>query len=193
MNKSFIYGICAAFITFVLLKVGGSLLDKKPTVENEEIVLSLIDIGFLENTSSKPMPTHIITKHDGDQKETFTLGDLKGKPVILHFWATWCQPCKAELPFYNKFIAQHPEIKHVALTPDGTKSDAIKQFLSTNNHTNVPVMTDDKGAVAKYFGVQGFPSTLFINKEGQLVGLIAGIVDWKDSKTTELLLKTFAQ
>ncbi len=192
MNKSFIYGLCAAFITFILLKVGGSLLDKKPEMEHEEISLSLIDIGFLENTSNKQMPSHVITKHEGDKRETFTLANLKGKPVILHFWATWCQPCKAELPFYNKFITQHPEIKHVALTPDGATSDTIKRFLNTNNYTNVPVMTDDKGSIAKYFGVQGFPSTLFINKEGQLVGFIAGIVDWKDPKTTELLIKTFA-
>ena len=193
MNRSFVYGLCAALATFVLLKVGSSILDKKPIANAEDIPLTLLDIGFIKDSSSKQMPSHKITTHNNDNNETFTLPDLKGKPVILHFWATWCQPCKTELPFYNKFIEQHPEIKQVALTPDGSTKDTIKNFLKTNSYSNVPVMTDDKGSVAKYFGVQSFPSTLFINKEGKLVGTVTGIVDWNDPKTTELLIETFAQ
>lgn len=192
MNKNFIYGLCAAFVFLSVYKSGQSLLSKKGEVAQEEIPLSLIDINFSRETSSKSLPDIVIEKHENESKE-FKLADLKGKPVIVHFWATWCQPCQKELPYYNKFITAHEGIIHVALTPDGTKKEKIKSFFRQNGFKNIPVMTDKAGAISKYFEVKGFPTTLFINKEGTVVGRVTGIVDWQDPKTVELLLKTFAE
>ncbi|MDP5370397.1 MAG: hypothetical protein NWR39_02345, partial [Pseudomonadota bacterium] len=96
-------------------------------------------------------------------------------------------------PYYDKFIAAHKEIAHVALTPDGTTKEKSKAFFAQHGFKNIPVMTDKAGAVSRYFEIKGFPSTLFINKEGVLVGRVVGIVDWQDPKTVELLLKTFAE
>ncbi|MDP3371566.1 MAG: TlpA disulfide reductase family protein [Candidatus Paracaedibacteraceae bacterium] len=192
MNKNFIYGICAAFIVVSAYSTSKTLLNKSVTVEQEEVPLSLIDINFVRDSNPKSMPDYKITKH-GEKGEEFKLGDLKGKSVVVHFWATWCQPCQKELPFYDKFIASRPEIVHVALTPDGTKKDKIKAFFAQNGLKNIPVMTDEAGIISKYFETKAFPTTLFISKEGVLVGRIMGIVDWQDPKTVELLVKTFAE
>jgi thiol-disulfide isomerase/thioredoxin len=192
MNKNFIYGLCAAFVLISVYKSGQSLLSKTHYAEQEEIPLSLIDINFTRESNPKGMPDYVIEKHDKESKE-FKLGDLKGKPVVLHFWATWCQPCQKELPYYDKFIAARADIVHVALTPDGTAKEKIQGFFAQNGFRNIPVMTDKAGIISKYFEVRGFPTTLFINKEGTLVGRVMGIVDWQDPKTIELLLKTFAE
>ncbi len=192
MNKNFIYGLCAAFVIISAYKSSQSLLNKKDDVAQEEIPLSLIDINFSRETNSKSLPDIAIEKHGKESKE-FKLADLKGKPVVLHFWATWCQPCQKELPYYDKFIAANTEITHVALTPDGTTKEKIKAFFSQHGFKNIPVMTDKAGAVSKYFEVKGFPTSVFINKVGNVVGRVVGIVDWQDPKTVELLLKTFAE
>lgn len=192
MNRNFIYGICAAFIVVSAYSTSKTLLTRSVTVEQEEIPLSLIDINFVRDSKSKSMPDYKIKKYSNKDEE-FKLGDLKGKPVVVHFWATWCQPCQKELPFYDKFIASRPEIMHVALTPDGTTKDKIKAFFMQNGLKNIPVMTDEAGVISKYFEIKAFPTTLFINKEGNLIGRIMGIVDWQDPKTVELLVKTFAE
>ena len=192
MNKNFIYGLCAAFIIISAYQSSQSLLNKSKEIEQEEIPLSLLDINFVRDASSKGMPDYAITKHEKESTE-FKLEDLKGKPVVVHFWATWCGPCQKELPYYDKFIEAHAEIVHVALTPDGTTHDKIKAFFMQNGFKNVPVMTDKAGIISKYFDVKSFPTTLFINKEGKLVGRIMGIADWQDPKTVALLLKTFAE
>ncbi len=192
MNKNFIYGLCAAFVIISAYKSSQSLLNKKDDVVQEEIPLSLIDINFSRETNSKSLPDIAIEKHEKESKE-FKLADLKGKPVVLHFWATWCQPCQKELPYYDKFIAANTEITHVALTPDGTTKENIKAFFTRHGFKNVPVMTDKAGAISKYFEVKGFPTTVFINKVGNVIGRVVGIVDWQDPKTVELLLKTFAE
>lgn len=192
MNRTFVYGIFTAFIIVSAYKSSQTLLNKSEIIEKEEIPLSLIDINFVRDSKPKSMPDYKITKH-GDKSEEFKLGDLKGKPIIVHFWATWCQPCQKEMPHYDKFINAHPEIAHVALTPDGTTKDKIKAFLMQNGYRNIPVMTDDSGIISKYFETKAFPTTLFINKEGVLIGRIMGIVDWQDPKTAELLVKTLVE
>jgi len=192
MNKNFIYGLCAAFILVSAYKSGKNLLNKGDMVEEEEIPLSLIDINFSREKNPKGMPDYVITKHDKESKE-FKLADLKGKPVVIHFWATWCPPCKLELPHYDKFIPKNTEIVHVALTTDGKDKDEIKAFFAQNDLKNIPVMTDSAAIFSKYFSINANPTTLFINKEGKLVGRIIGVVDWQDPKTTALLLNTFAE
>jgi len=191
MNKIFIYGLFAGFVILSVYKSGISLLNKPGNAVQEEIPLSLIDINFTRDSNTKGMPDYVI-KHHQDEEKSLKLANLKGKPVVLHFWATWCEPCKKELPYYNKFIASNSDIVHVALTPDGTTKEKIVAFFAQNGLKNIPVMTDDSGIISKFFDVKAFPTTLFINKEGVLVGRVIGIVDWQDPKTMELLLQTFA-
>ena len=190
MKRTFLYGIFAAFVLIVVVKGGGMLLSKKG---NEETApeLTLLEINFVRDTDNKDLISTLITKHS-DPKEEIRLPNLKGKPVIVHFWATWCNPCIRELPHYNSFVKEHPEIVHIPLTPDGTTADKISAFYAQNSLKSLPIVTDDKGAVARYFEVKSFPTTLFINKEGKVVGRIIGIIDWNDKATTDLLLKTFA-
>jgi thiol-disulfide isomerase/thioredoxin len=191
MNKVFLYGIVTATVVLSVYKGGTMLLSKKDPLEDTETSLSLLEINFLrEAAAATALPTATLTKHDGDKTESFTLESLKGKPIIVHIWATWCGPCVKELPHYDAFVKDHPEISHVALTPDGTTVDNIKTFFKQKSLVNMPVLTDEKGVVSRTFGVKAYPTTILINKDGKVLGRVTGPVDWQDKRVCDLILKT---
>jgi thiol-disulfide isomerase/thioredoxin len=193
MNKNFLYGIAAAFIFLVVYKGGAVLLAKKPFNDTETQALTLLDINFLKETEQKELSASLLTKHGEEgKKEEIRLPDLKGKPVIVHFWATWCNPCVKELPEYDAFVKKYPEIVHLPVTPDNTPVEKIKEFYKQHSLSNLPVVTDEKAVMTRAFDVKNFPTTVFINKNGKVVGRIIGIVDWNHAETVALLMKTFA-
>ncbi len=109
------------------------------------------------------------------------LEDYKGKVVFLNFWATWCPPCRGELPNIQKLYEKYRSDKHVAILtivyPGGQekgKSD-LKEFISDNALT-VPVLFDD-GFIYSTFGIGSMPTTFMLDKEGKPYGYIEGALD----------------
>ena len=117
-----------------------------------------------------------------------TLSDYKGKVVFLNFWATWCPPCKEELPdieaLYQEYNLNEDEVVFIGVTnptsdeypynQDGTV-DEIKDFLTTNGYT-FPTVFDDSGAVLQNYNITAFPTTFLIDKEGNIVGYVPGMM-----------------
>ncbi|MDO8568449.1 MAG: TlpA disulfide reductase family protein [Dehalococcoidales bacterium] len=100
--------------------------------------------------------------------ETVSLNDFRGRPVLINFWASWCPPCRAEMPL----IQQLYENKDVAgkglaiLAIDiGEKPDVVEQFIKGNGLT-FPVLLDSQQIVAEKYNVGGIPTTFFIDKDG---------------------------
>ena len=111
-----------------------------------------------------------------------TLSDYKGKTVFINFWATWCPPCRAELPdiqkLYEEYQAAGDEsvvILGVAAPDYGNeKSDeGIIDFLETNGIT-YPVVMDKGGDVFGQYGINSFPTTLMVDKDGNMFGYVSG-------------------
>jgi cytochrome c biogenesis protein CcmG, thiol:disulfide interchange protein DsbE len=101
-----------------------------------------------------------------DGRGTIDLGDLKGRPVVLNFWASWCEPCKAEAPRLQAAAARYPELVVVGVNSQDFEGDARK-FVSRYGVTYRNVH-DRSGAVLKKFGATGFPETWFVDREGRL-------------------------
>ena len=115
--------------------------------------------------------------------KTHKLSDYKGKVVFLNFWATWCPPCKMEMPdiqkIYEKYEKQGEESEVVILsvaapnTQDEKDIDGIKAFLEENGYT-YPVLMDDGGYTFGAYRISSLPTTFMIDKEGNVFGYVQG-------------------
>jgi thiol-disulfide isomerase/thioredoxin len=103
--------------------------------------------------------------------------DLIGKTVILHFWASWCPPCKEELPVYNQFYNEHKDknIEFITVSVDNTER-ALMNFLE-GKKIDFNIFHDKKG-LARKFLVRAIPTTYIINEEGIIVKKKLGSVPW---------------
>lgn len=105
-----------------------------------------------------------------------SLAGLRGRAVALNFWATWCPPCKEELP---AFAAAWREsrgrcVEIVGVTEESTREDALSEV--TRMEVPFPVVMDPDGAVARAFGVTGYPRTYVIDAEGKVRQIFTGMV-----------------
>lgn len=118
-----------------------------------------------------------------------TLSEYKGKTIFLNFWATWCPPCRGEMPYIDELYKEYNENKDdiiilgVAspnLGREGSE-DHIKSFLEKENHS-FPVVFDENGAMVYEYGINAFPSTFIINKEGYITKYIPGAMNKETMK-----------
>ncbi len=108
------------------------------------------------------------------------LSDYKGKIVILNFWAVWCKYCLIEMPDFNelnKELEKENEVVILAINSQESP-EKVKEYLSSSN-IDLKVLLDQDGAVTQTYGISGFPTTFFINKDGTLYKYISGMTDKK--------------
>ncbi len=107
------------------------------------------------------------------------LHDLVGKPVIVNFWASWCPPCKAEMPDFEAAYKEHGDtiqFMMVNMTDGGRETVATaEQFIKGQGYT-FPVYFDTEQEAAITYGVSAIPTTYFINAQGNLVAYAAGAI-----------------
>ncbi|WP_246939576.1 TlpA family protein disulfide reductase [Bacillus pinisoli] len=101
--------------------------------------------------------------------ESVRLSELKGKKVFINFWASWCPPCKDEMPEIQEFHEKYPDIMVLAIDLRNTeKSDeVVKEFIEENGYT-FPVLLDQKGKVGESYKVLTLPTSFFINTNGEI-------------------------
>ena len=110
------------------------------------------------------------------------LSDFKGKPTIVNFWATWCGPCKSEMPAFESIYTRYKDdvnIMMVNLTDNTNETvKKVKEFISQNGYT-FPVFFDTSAYAAKTYRVTSVPMTLFIDKNGNLINSHTGAMTEK--------------
>lgn len=119
---------------------------------------------------------------DIDGKEV-SLSDFKGKPVVVNFWASWCPPCKEEMPYFNevyKELGDEVQFMMVDLV-DGSREtvDTAKAFIKDNGY-EFPVFFDTDQDAAIAYGVYSIPTSIFIDAEGKVVKAITGTMTKAD-------------
>lgn len=110
--------------------------------------------------------------------KVYSVETLRGKKVVVNFWATWCAPCKEELPTLQVFSDLQDPNK-VTVTTINVKEPPSRAFrFMQNNQITLPLVSDPQGEIAQKFGVTVFPTTLLIDSTGQIKWRIVGEVDW---------------
>ncbi|RLL50994.1 TlpA family protein disulfide reductase [Mariprofundus sp. EBB-1] len=115
---------------------------------------------------------------------THHLSEMKGKPVILHLWASWCPPCQSELPEFSAWFNTHQGITTIPVSLDDHISD-VTAFL-TAEKINIPALLSDSDQ-ARQLGVRGLPTTLLIAADGSISQHHLGPQDWTDKSFTTAL------
>ena len=151
------------------------------TVEEQKENEETADAEEKQETESGLTPAidFILTDQYGN---THKLSDYKGKTVFLNFWATWCSPCRAEMPDIQKLYESAETEGEDALVVLGVAApnlgnekseEEIKAFLEENGYT-YPVLMDTTGEVFMSYGVNAFPTTFMITREGEVFGYASG-------------------
>ena len=113
--------------------------------------------------------------------QSVSLSDFQGKPVLLNFWATWCSPCRSEMPYLQEIYEEWSSQGLVMLTINiGESHSKVSNFLQTYN-LSLPVLLDTKSSVAQEYNITGIPTTLFIDKDGVIQQKIIGAFPSKES------------
>jgi len=130
-----------------------------------------------------------ITFLDIKNKE-LNLNDYKGNLVLLNFWATWCAPCKDEMPSLD-LLTEKPNLDNLKIFPINIGKDTNQKslnFFEDLKIKNLEIYFDSPNTLAKKFKLRGLPTTIFFNKEGQEFARIIGSIDFIDEKFINWLI-----
>ena len=135
-----------------------------------------------------------LKKYDGltfiDAKNRqFNLSDYQGKLILLNFWATWCVPCKKEMPSLD-LLQVNKNLNNLKIFPINVgqeNTEKASKFFEDLEIKNLKLYFDSPITLAKKFGLRGIPTSILINKEGLEFARIIGSIDFKDTKFIEWL------
>jgi peroxiredoxin len=126
-------------------------------------------------------PDFSVTTLDG---KTIKLSELKGKRVVLDFWATWCPPCRKEIPHFIKLASEASPDELVIIGISSEDADTLKAFVKKNG-INYPIASADDFP-SPYKDVTGIPTTFFIDRQGVIQNVLVGYHDFDQLKTHAL-------
>lgn len=164
-------------IVLAVLMVGGTLLYKQLAGDAEPGTTVNHEQGEAEAEEKHRMPDFTVYDADGNAVH---LTDFRGKPVVLNFWASWCGPCKSEMPAFNDTAEDlNGEVVFLMVNlTDGYQEtvDTASAFIEEQGYT-FPVYYDTDMNAAQVYGVSSVPVTYFIDAEGYGVGRAMGAID----------------
>ena len=137
---------------------------------NREPINGLSGVTMID----RPAPGFKLTTFDG---ATISLADLRGKPVVINFWASWCPPCRVEAPLIERAWRAHKNrgLVFLGVNIQDRQEDALNYMREFNiTYPNGP---DPNGEIAIDYGVSGLPVTFFVSREGQVLRRWVGAVE----------------
>lgn len=132
----------------------------------------------------RPTPPLDLPQLDGP---AWRLADARGQLVVLNFWASWCEPCRAELPSLELLSARLAPERGTVVTVNFKEGEGtVRRFVQQQGLT-LPVLRDADGAAAKAWGVRVFPTTVLVARSGRAVASVVGELDWTGPQARQWL------
>ena len=178
-----------AFTGYISEPSNESVIDSGTTEEDANEENSDIDeVENSGNSEESPIedlvmaPNMVLTDQYGNEHH---LSDYKGKVVFLNFWATWCPPCRGEMPeiqeLYEKYNTEDSEVVVLGIAAPGygneKNKEEVTEFMEENGYT-YPVLMDEGGRYFRQLGIMSYPTTYMITKEGKFLGYVNGAISY---------------
>lgn len=174
--KTVIYIIVFVIIILSIVPIYNSLKDNTtsyPTLETEQ---KNPQTSESEENKTKA-PDFTIYDSDGN---SITLSDMEGKPIVLNFWASWCPPCKGEMPYFDTvYLDMGDEVQFLMVDLVDDNRETIEKgmdFIASEGFS-FPVYFDTTNEAGSVYGVRSIPTTYFIDKDGYIVTGVQGAID----------------
>jgi thiol-disulfide isomerase/thioredoxin len=132
---------------------------------------------FIVHDEPKALPELSFNDADGRPKN---LAEFRGKVVLLNVWATWCVPCREEMPALDRLQAElgGPDFEVVALSIDRAGMSVVRKFFDEIAIKSLAMYIDESGRALRGLGILGLPATLLIDREGREIGRLIGPAKW---------------
>ena len=183
MNRIIFSVFCLFLISSLVYAVDET--DTKPTETQQR----LMELGFRVFQSPVEIDDFSLDDLNG---ESIALSSLRGNLVFLNFWATWCPPCRAEMPSMQALYESLEDASFTIVAVDVREpKQTVSNYIEENGFT-FPVLLDSTGRIGGYFGARSIPTTYLINPEGKAIAFLVGSRSWEDEEI-ETLFRTLSE
>lgn len=141
-----------------------------------------------------PKPIASIAFEDG-QGRPRSLAEFRGKVVLLNIWATWCGPCRREMPSLDRLqgLLGGSDFEVVALSIDRAGLEVVRKFYADVGIRNIAIYIDSSGRATRELATVGVPATLLIDRTGRELGRLVGPAEWDEPDIVQFLKRVIAQ
>jgi len=149
-------------------------------------LVSLIALGSCSGRESPAIGTGVALGRDGTK---VTIGPEPGKVTLVHFWATWCGPCRYELPSFVEFAKANegPKMRWIAVANDPTFAEVDEHLKSSG--IAMETLLDPQGSAIRKWQIEAIPTTIVFDSSGAEVARYVGAHNWNDPKQRDAVLK----
>ncbi|MPZ55331.1 MAG: redoxin family protein [Rhizobiales bacterium] len=129
------------------------------------------------------------------QEQPRSLADFRGKVVLLNIWATWCGPCRREMPSLDRLqgMLGGADFEVVALSIDRAGIEVVRKFYADVGIRNLAIYIDSSGRATRELSTIGVPATLLIDREGREIGRLVGPAEWDEPEIVQFLKRVVLQ
>lgn len=136
---------------------------------------TLSSLGLLPVNTDLETPSISFTDIDG---ESFTLDDFSGSVVFMNFWASWCPPCRAEMPSMARLNSELQNLDFEMIAINVGEAESLVTAFVEEYEVDVPVYFDPMGEAAGTFGISALPTTIILDRKGNVRAAISGGLEW---------------
>lgn len=176
MKKNTSTILLVVLLVVALAAAAYGLSNQNSATDNENLTPGVND-GVEDASNEEPILAPDFTLKDLDGN-TIRLSDYKGKYVFLNFWASWCGPCKAEMPDMEKIHQKYGDELVIVAVNIGESADVAKGFAEDYG-LSFQILLDEKKEVASLYGVSGIPTSYFLDKEGNFASGFVGTLSYE--------------